>query len=534
VKKLSRVLLIMLAVLLGVVVLILIGVNMYVQSQGTQARIQQELSQRLGTKLRVHRISVTPWAGLKLSGITIPQSQPGVSTDFLTAKTFRLRIKFGSLFSQRLVIKEISLINPEVVWAQNGEGKWRVPSTPQEPRITVLSPPKTEPAGPPTTLAKTGPVPTVEKKAQAQELAPVSEPETPVSVETEEAVPFTPEIQRVNLVHGRFRFLDEKLKNVATFDDVRFRSDFRTATDLHGDISIEKTSLRDRFFLEQLQSPLRYAPDELDFSQIMARAGGGEISGRFTLLPQTEDSPFTVSIKFHDIQADRIVADAGGTRGMITGLLEGHLDASGTIADPNALGGAGEIILRDGQVQQYSLLVALGQLLQIEELRQLHFDQAQVKYHLNPGVITIDELLFRSQNIRLSAAGTVSFEGKLHLESLLAVSEKMRSQLFRAIRENFQPIDEPGYSAVSFQVSGTVGRPKTNLMDKLIGRDLKDLGSVINSFIGGGKPEKAKKKKTADASAPVSEPGGTPAPAEDSSPAAAATGTVSPQPTASP
>ena len=459
--------------------------------KGHKRRIQQELSQRLGTTLKVRRISVTPWAGLKLSGITIPQSQPGVSADFLTAKTFRLRIKFGSLFSQRLVIKEISLINPDVVWAQNADGKWRVPSMPQEPATGRPS------AGD----DRTGRRPERPRRREAgsgQRVGP------PGPLETEKPAPFTPEIQRVNLVHGRFRFLDEKLESVATFDDVRFRSGFRTATDLRGNISIEKTSLRDRFFLEQLQSPVRYAPDELDFSQITARAGGGEITGRFTLLPQTEDSPFTVSIKFHDVQADRIVTDAGGVRGMITGRLEGYLDASGTTADENALAGAGEIILRDGQVQQYSLLVALGQLLQIAELQKLHFDQAQVKYHLNPGVITIDELLFRSQNIRLSATGTVSFDGKLQLESQLAVNEKMRSQLFRAIRENFQPIDEPGYSAVGFQVSGTVGRPKTNLMDKLIGRDLKDLGSVIDSLLGGGKSEKAKKKKTAEAAVPAS------------------------------
>src|SRR6202163_107124 len=121
----SRVLLIMLAAIPGIAVVILIGVNMYVQSQGTQARIQQELGQRLGTTLQFRRISVTPWAGLKLSGITIPQSQPGVSPDFLTAQTFRLRVKFGSLFSQRLVIKEISLIEPEVAPAQKRDGKWR-------------------------------------------------------------------------------------------------------------------------------------------------------------------------------------------------------------------------------------------------------------------------------------------------------------------------------------------------------------------------------------------------------------------------
>ncbi|PZR70891.1 MAG: hypothetical protein DLM73_16900 [Chthoniobacterales bacterium] len=509
-KKINRVLLIVLGTIVGSAVLILIGVNIYVQSQGTQARIQQELSQRLGTTLQLHRISVTPWAGLKLSGITIPQSQPGVTANFLTAKTFQLRIKFGSLFSQRLVIKEISLIEPNVVWAQNADGKWRLPSLPPEPVATVSAPKKNYPPAPATTPAAADPLPPVEQKEKAPKKVTVVEPEN--------APAFTPEIQRVNLERGRFLFLDEKLKNVAMFDEIRFRSNFRTATDLRGNISIAKTSLRDRFFLENLQSPLRYAPDELDLSQIRARAGGGEITGRFVLLPQTENSPFTVSVRFRDVQADRIVTDAGGSPGTITGRLEGFLDASGTTADPNALSGAGEITLHDGQVQQYSLLVALGQLLQIEELRQLHLDQARVKYHINPGVFTIDELIFRSKNIRLSAAGTVSFDGNLQLESRLAVNDKTRNQLFRAIRDNFQPINEPGYSGVSFQVSGTVGRPKTNLMDKLIGRDLKDLSSVITGLIGGGKSDKAKKKKekAAEEAASAAQPSASPVPAETS------------------
>jgi hypothetical protein len=143
-------------------------------------------------------------------------------------------------------------------------------------------------------------------------------------------------------------------------------------------------------------------------------------------------------------------------------------------------------------------------------LQQLHLNQANVKYHINPGVVVIDELIFRSENIRLTATGTVSFDGNLQLESQLAVNEKMRNHLFKAIRGNFKPIDEPGYAGVNFQVSGTVGRPKTTLMDKLIGRDLKDLGSVLTDFLGGGKS----KKKAAD------------------EPAAAASGT--PSPTASP
>jgi type II secretion system protein N len=504
----SRLLLIGLGLIVGVALLILIGVNMYVQSRGTQARIQQELSQRLGTTLRIQRISVTPWAGLKLTGITIPQSQPGVSSDFLKAKSFRLRIRFSSLFGGQLVIKEISLINPEVVWAQNTDGKWRLPSMPIEPVATTV-PEKPAPAEVPAAAS-----PVAEQKVVVQEPPATAAPPPPVQVENKPA-PFTPEIQRVNVIGARFRFLDEKLQSVSTFEDVDFRSSFRTANDLRGNITIARTSLRDRFFLQQLESPLRYDASELDFSQITARAGEGQISGRFTIQPQAEDSPFTVSIQFKEVQADKIITEAGGQLGTVTGKLEGHLDASGKTADPEALQGSGEIILHDGQVRQYSLLVALGQLLQIQELQQLRLDQAQVKYHINPGVVTIDELVFRSENIRLSAKGTVTFDGKLQLESQLAVNEKMRSQLFRAIRDNFKPIDEPGYTAVNFQVSGTVGRPKTNLMDKLIGRDLKDLSSVITGLMGGGKNEK--KKKPADE----------PAAAAPSSPAA-------PSPTASP
>ena len=90
-----------------------------------------------------------------------------------------------------------------------------------------------------------------------------------------------------------------------------------------------------------------------------------------------------------------------------------------------------------------------------------------MKYQINPGVVT-DQMSWSSARKIFACRnkGTVSFDGKLQLES--HVNEKMRSQLFRAIHDNFKPIDDPGYTAVNFRVSGTVGRPKTNLMDKLI------------------------------------------------------------------
>ncbi|MDQ6623006.1 MAG: AsmA family protein, partial [Verrucomicrobiota bacterium] len=128
-KKIRRAVLYLLGGMLALFVALLLAVNLYVQAQGTQARIESELSRRIGTKLHIQRISVTPWGGLKLRGITIPQTDPAVQRDFLKADAFRLRIRFLSLFARELVITEVSLINPTVVWAQNSDGKWRIPSS---------------------------------------------------------------------------------------------------------------------------------------------------------------------------------------------------------------------------------------------------------------------------------------------------------------------------------------------------------------------------------------------------------------------
>src|SRR5207247_9097742 len=88
--------------------------------------------------LRIRRLGVTPWAGLGLSGITIAQTCSAGPRHLLDAKTFRLRVRSLSLFSRRLVIKEVSPINPNVVWTQNAEGKWRLPSS-QEVQLPVGS-----------------------------------------------------------------------------------------------------------------------------------------------------------------------------------------------------------------------------------------------------------------------------------------------------------------------------------------------------------------------------------------------------------
>jgi hypothetical protein len=514
VRKLLRIALIALGGVFALGAVGLIGVNLYVQSKGTQAKIQQELSQQLGTTLVIRSMSVTPWGGLELSGITIPQTSSVTPSDFLEARTFRLRVRFLSLFSHRLVIKDVSLVNPTIVWAQNAQGKWKLPGArkKQASMATANPPPdiselreengRVEPGAPPTVAG----TPAHPPHPPSPQMA-VPSPPRPMAVDRsakrsrKPSQALAPQVQRLNIRNGNFTFLDHTGRVIASFAGVDFRSSLRDAMAIRGKAKIEKISLWNRFFLEQLESPLRYEPDVLELSKISAHAGNGEINGYFAMQPEGEDSPFTTRVTFSNVLANQLIADAGGPKEIVQGKLEGSFQATGKTADPDALIGKGEVFLREGRVQQYSLLVLLGQILQIEELRELHLEQAHVKYRVKPGVIVIDDLLLHSANIRLSATGTVTFDGKLRLDSHLAINEKIRGQLFKAIRQNFQPTGEPGYYALDFQVAGNVERPNTDLMDKLVGRDI---GNVINRLFGGGKAERPKKKKKKRAEAEIS------------------------------
>jgi type II secretion system protein N len=487
VQKLARLTLVLIAGLSILAAVVFLALNLYVQSKGTQDRIQQELRQRFGTDLKIGRISVTPWSGLKLSDITIAQSADGAEGNFLEAKDFGLRIAFFSIFTRHLLIKEVSLVGPKVIWPQNADGKWRLPDLRRQ-------------AHPKKTAQLDGSNP----GAAVEPTAASSSTSLPPPNSTLERIPknpariaFFPEIHKVSITDGNFRFLDRANNLVANFDAVAFRAVISNGSSLKGNARVGTVSLRDRLFLQQLRSPLRYDENGLDLSDISARLGGGEVTGRFTMQPETEESPFHVELKFHGIQADQVITEAGGPSGTLQGKLEGDLQVEGKTTDSDALSGTGEVFLKDGQLRQYNLLVMLGQLFQIEELTQLHLDQGEAKYHLSPGVVTIDELVLRSPSIHLSGSGTVSFRGKLHLNSRLAINQNIREQLFKPIRANFQPTDEPGYSAVDFEVNGTLERPKTNLLEKVVGRDLRDL---VNSFWGGGsKGEKPKKKKQQNA-----------------------------------
>ena len=137
-------------------------------------------------------------------------------------------------------------------------------------------------------------------------------------------------------------------------------------------------------------------------------------------------------------------------------------------------------------------------------MTQLDLEQADAKYHLKGNTVHVDDLILRSPNLRLTANGSVSLRGgKLALDSVLAINEKIRSQLFRGMRENFVATADPGQYALQFHVGGTLDKPKTDLVERAVGADLKNLGGVIDALLGHGK---GRKKKNVEMTSPSPAP----------------------------
>src|SRR5256885_1123074 len=202
-----------------------------------------------------------------------------------------------------------------------------------------------------------------EAQTQAEEEPTVSTPKnfpegTPPQKESKktkpvvvESTPAGPQIKKIRLSDGSFHFLDHEKRNIALFDGVQFSSSMRDVDSIRGHVRIDKIVLRDRVFLSELRSPIRYDPSELELSGITAEIAKGQLIGDFSMEPQAEDSPFTVHASFRRVQADELVAEAGGSRDMIRGILEGTFDATGKTANLDALTGSGTILLHSRQTE---------------------------------------------------------------------------------------------------------------------------------------------------------------------------------------
>jgi uncharacterized protein involved in outer membrane biogenesis len=477
VKRLRKILLVVLGLVVVLIVAALVGLNLYVQSPGAIARIQAQLSDALGIPLQITSVSVG-WNGVRVSGVRIPGESGG---NFLEANSFSADYQLWPLLSKHLVIDRMVLDSPKVIWAQNAEGKWVLPMLPEKARKEnpVLNPPGEK----------------------------IKTPETP---------PFEVSLDKLEITNGSIQLLDANQAPIAIASEVEMRYTLRTTGRVEGTISAKKLVWQNALTFQELHSPMVFTKTELSLPELQAKAAGGTVEAAVNIQTEAKDSPFTMQLKLSDLDLAQVAAEGGWEANQAAGTIGGKLALHGTLKRLDRTEGDGEITLADGQFKQLELFQTIGVVLQIPELADLRVRTGQAKFRIKDEKTYLDQLVLDSQNLQFSTTGTIRFDGKLGLDAKLSLSASLLQQLPTFVRGNFNPPDDKGRQSIDFDITGKTDKPKTNLVDRVIGRRMNtQLDSLVDNIFGNHKTDKGEKKKKKK-----DEPASMPAEPQQSGPAA--------------
>jgi len=457
VNKVSKVILSTLAILATLVVLLIVGANLYLQSPGMQARIQAGISKALRMPVRFASTSISMAGRLQIAGITVPDGD----RKFLEADAFTAHYRLGPLLRGQLEIYDLAVERPKIVWWQNAEGHWVVPSLPREE-----DPPKAAPGTAPHAEAE---------QARASGWGVV--------------------VEGFQIRNGSVELLDKEGKFKASLAGVNVTYTTLTAERLAGEVQIGRLSWADELVFEKVRTPFTYAAGELTLPELRAGLAGGTVTGKFSMQTERRKAPFALQLGVAGVDAGQLSAQMHSALGKAAGSIGGTLALHGLARDLKKAEGAGQLQIREGRLQQLELFEAIGEVLEIKELSDLKLKDGRVVFRIGDERAHVDELVLEAADLRLSTKGTIKFDGRIQLAAKLSIEESLRKHLPGLIRGNFEPAEDQR-SAISFDITGKDFRARTNLLDRIVGKKItSQLGDLVTSLFGPRKKDEKKEEK---------------------------------------
>jgi len=443
VPKIAKRFLIGAAICIAAFALILLFINLYLQSGGVQQRIRDTAARALGTEIKISSTTYTPWGGLVLRGISVPDSTaPEVNA--IEAAALRIRFALPPLLQQRFVVTECALFEPKLIVRQLENGNWLIP-LPE--RV------KEEP----------------------------SQPEVP-SAPVAKGPSFKAELQRFRLGSGQISFINAKNQTVLLLDKSDINAEIAPDLTARGTVRIGRMNVSKIVKPSKVGGPFTWDGKTLDLPDIQGTLAGGQLTGTYRV--QSGDAPsFILAAKLNGILLKKLVAEAGIEPGKTDGQLNGSLDLSGDPRNTESLAGKGHFELVAATLKPIELISKLGELLQINELQLLQLSDARVDLTIGGDRVQVDNLFLKSENLILSGQGPIRFNGKIKLDAKLLINSKLQQQLKGILGNNFVESEDPAYRQLPFTVTGKVDKPKTDLLDKLTGFNLgQDMGGLLQNL----------------------------------------------------
>lgn len=431
------------AIVVAAFALVLLCVNLYLQSSAVQQRIRTAASQALGAEIAVRSTTYTPWSGLVLRDITIPDpSLPKANA--LEAEALRIRFSLLPLFGQRFIVTEATLFEPKMIVRQLENGSWQMPFG---RRAEV--------------------VPTeVERPAAPRVKGPS----------------FRAELQRFRLGSGQIAFINAANRTILLLERSDIQAELTADMTASGTILIGRMNIGNSLKPKRVGGPFTWDGTVFDLPAIQGSLAGGKLTGRYRI--ETGDNPaFAMAVLLEGVLLKKLADEAGMEAGKTDGQLQGSLELSGDPRNSKTTTGKGQFELLSAKLKPVEFLSKLGELFQIDELQLLQLSDAKIDLTIGNERVNVDDIYLKSENLILQGQGPIRFNGKMDLDAKLLINQKLHSQLQGILSKNFKDSEDPEYRELPFSVTGKIDSPRTDLLDKITGLPLgQDMGGLLQNL----------------------------------------------------
>jgi hypothetical protein len=467
VPSFAKPILAILGVLAAVYLLAVLVVNIYLQSADVQKRIHEAVSEAAGLPARIDHTYYAPWSGFTISGISLPPA-PGSEEPLLAIRSIGIDLGLKELLAGRVLLERVRVVAPAFTAIRRDDAPLIPP-----PPVEVL------PGGEPIPLP-VEPLPPTE-----------SEPITP----NDDAEPLPPPpppppapqvtLSEIVIADGSIKIMDGDLRPVAEVVGISARAQLENSTSARGSFKIERAAFAGFVRPTSITGGFAWTPANVAVTDIGADWAGGRLAGKLDIASIPE-SHFSATLEASNVSLAGLAADAGIEPDGMEGSLHTTIQLSGAPGEQESWRGGATAHLENAVLQPADLVTRIGDLLGIEELRLLRLAKAQTRLSVASGRIFVEELELASENIAMDAKGSSDFDGVLDLDARLHLGESIRRGPAGLLGNQLIPSeDKPGYAHLPFRITGSMARPGTDLLDKLVGARIKEeVGGFLKGLFG--------------------------------------------------
>ena len=458
--------LIALAAVFLVVLAAVVAFNVHLQSATMQQQLRQAAMDSVGLPLSVRSAIYTPWDGIRLRGLVMPDME-NAGVNFLEASEFQILFRLMPLLRREFVVSDLRLKEAVLTWRQNANGQWRVPRQPEE-AVAV-------PAGTPVTIR---PAATPEVKRPAVEIAGAVAPKPLVHVR----------VDGMQVRRSRILFENRDGWPLLDADGITANADLSPEGNARGEARVPEAVLAGLIVARELASDFTLEDGQLRLAGISGEIAGGQLSGRGEVATRTDGSPYEWDLKLDGFRLSelRLPSSFGGTR------LEGTLNATFAVQGRNApqrqLRGKARVDLTGARMIPSEYLRGIGQALGIRELQNLEFKESYAELRLEDDFIHVAPLWLRADEFAVEMSGPVTRAGGLDLQARLILSPASAARIAAVTGRDFPEAGiagMPGFRAVAFRVTGTLEKPQSDLAARVLGGGIGGkIGEFFLNFLG--------------------------------------------------